>query len=141
MTTLPNYRTQDDLAFERAKLSASREKPATLANPEVVLARAEVIHGQMIQQSRLLAAVCFLAATGLAVWQLSTTFMIVFLGAAVLVSVTTPFLALREFRLEIERTAQMQGLPAHAARRVADSMAAALREKRAGGEPSEVEVG
>jgi hypothetical protein len=126
MTTLPNYQTRDDLAFTPAERASAGEKPATLANPEVVVARAEGIHAQTIQQSRLLSALCFLVAAGLAVWEISTGFMVVFLGLAVLVSATARLFALREFRLEIERTARAQGLPEDAARRVAGEKAAAF---------------
>ncbi|MDI3287031.1 hypothetical protein [Polyangium sp. 15x6] len=133
MTTLPNYQTREELSFARPERAAKTEKSA-LVNAELVVARAQGIHAQTIQQSRLLSAVCFFAATALAVWQISTTFMIVFLALAVLVSVTSRILALRAFRQEIERTALAQGLAEDTARRVAATKTAAFRAKRASGD-------
>ncbi|MDI1475155.1 hypothetical protein [Polyangium sp. y55x31] len=134
MTTLPNYQTREELSFARPERAAKREKPTTLVNAELVAARAQGVHDQMIQQSRLLSAVCFFVATGLAVWQISTTFMIVFLALAVIVSVTSRILALRAFREEIERTARAQGLAEDAVQRVATARTAAFRAKGANGE-------
>ncbi|MRG95628.1 hypothetical protein [Polyangium spumosum] len=142
MTTLPNYPTPDELSFGRAESTRARggkEEP-TLANPEVVLARAEGVFTHSIHQSRLVSAVCFFVAAALAVFGLSTSFMMVFLAFAVLVALASPPLALREFRLEIERAARSQGLPVAAARHVAAEKTAAFRAKRARGELLEGEA-
>ncbi|MDI1449877.1 hypothetical protein [Polyangium sp. 6x1] len=133
VTTLPNFQSRDAVPFARTERAAKSEKPAALANAELVVARAEGIHAQIIQQSRLLSAVCFFVASALAVWDLSTTFMIVFLALAVVVSLASRILALRAFRGEIERTARAQGLAEDAALVVAAKSTAAFRAKR--GEP------
>jgi hypothetical protein len=131
MTTLPNYPTPDELSFTRAERKAARGKDAVLAIPEDALERARGLHTHTIQQSRMLSAFSFFAAAGLAVFQIAPTFMLVFLAIAVLAALSAPLLALREFRLEIERTARDRGLPEDAARRVAAERTTAFRAKRA----------
>ncbi|HVK69166.1 MAG TPA: hypothetical protein VM694_32130 [Polyangium sp.] len=140
MTTLPNFQTRGDLTLARPERAVKSEKAATLANAELVLARAKGVYAQTIQQSRLLSAVCFFAATGLAVWNISTTFMIVFLALAVLVSVTSRILALRAFREEIERTGRAQGLAEDAAQSVAAAKTAAFRARASRGDVDAFDV-
>jgi hypothetical protein len=140
MTTLPRYQTPDDLAFGRTQSTPASRKDAAIANPEATLARAEGVYAQALQQSRLLAAFCFIVAGALAVFQVSPSFMCIFVGLAMLVALGSKPLALRELRAELERAVRADGLSQVDARRAAASMVAAWRASRHRGEPGEIDV-
>jgi hypothetical protein len=138
MTTMPNYPMCDELALSTAERAVVRGKDAALVDPQSTIARAEQIHAQTLSQLRMLSAICFFLAAALAVGAPghSVGFMAVCLGMAAVVSASSKWMALRSFRLEVERAARAQGMSESEAQRAAASMTAA----RAGGVPGEVEA-
>jgi hypothetical protein len=95
MTTMPSYQTSDDLAFERDAKASARGQDGDLVNRKDTLVRAEGVYAQTLEQSRLLAAVCFFIAAALAVWAPGrlASLMVGLLGMAVVVSASSKWVA------------------------------------------------
>ncbi|UQA58685.1 hypothetical protein [Polyangium aurulentum] len=127
MTTMSNFQMRDELALETREKSGVRGKVAAFEDSPSTIARAEAIYAQTHAQLRLLAAVCFFLSAALAIGapERSVGFMAVCLGMAAVISASSKWMALRDYRLELEQAARAQGLSESEAQRAAASMVAA----------------